>query len=553
MRPIRASRVLALVTGASLLLGVLAPGAAAVPALDVSFEPPRLLLRGETVTFDVAVLDEQRPTGVAYARAGSSRSFTRLRMTWSPGRAQLWARVPARLLTGSILEEYVVLRIPGAGRSVTIPAAGASDPYRTWILDDPSTVKLAQHQFGHLRSPEAIVARANPGNGPGEVGFACPAQGRCAEPTSFDVEIDGTVWVADPANHRLLIWEPGLASEPSRSIPLDYTPLELVVAPDHTVLVRGVKPGVFDSRLFAVDRDGRQRWWADLASDIFNTHLRFGSDGVLYTVVTPWGPWTPVTHPDGTPLGTADQEANVRPDQPISGGGRLVVDHSQVLPPDQLAPRDWRAAVATKGGNLRRTWRITSSNDLDLSLEAVPIMVDGDPLLVFDVWDIPNHVLEHLVVRLAAGGGIRDRFSIGRGSYGGGDIVSEIRIGADGRLYQLLSDPAWGLKIARYGVTGPAPPSEKPSSSPGVSPTPTPSPTPTYPPTATPTPSPSAIAAASGPASSPAVGTPSATSTTTSDEMRLAVVLGIVVLCGALVGFAAWSRRPRRPPSPPGG
>ena len=468
MRSIRAGRALALATGASLFLGVLAPGAAAVPAFDVSFEPPRLLLRGETVTLDVAVLDVQGPTGLAYARAGSSGSFSKLSMTWSPGRGQLRARVPARLLTGSVLEEYVVLRIPGGGGSVTIPAAGAAAPYRTWILDDPSTVKLARHQFGHLRSPEAIVARADPGSGPGEVAFACPAEGRCAQPTSFDVEADGTVWVADSANHRVLSWEAGQASVPSRSIALDYKPIDLVVAPDHTVLVSGVKPGVFPGiRLFALDRDGRQRWWTDLASDIFNTHLRFGSDGVLYTVVTPWAPWTPVTHPDGTPLGAADQEANVRADQPTSGGGRLVVDHSQVLPPDQLAPRDWRAAVATKGGNLRRTWRITSSNDLDLSLEAVPAMVDGDPLLVFDVYDIPSHVLEHLVVRLAAGGGIRDRFSIGRGSYRGGHVVSQIRVGADGRLYQLLSDPAWGLKIAQYSVKAPAVPERHAVTQPG--------------------------------------------------------------------------------------
>ncbi|MGZ8527514.1 MAG: hypothetical protein ACXWWR_01865, partial [Candidatus Limnocylindrales bacterium] len=469
MRRIGAGRSLALVAGASLLMSVLLPIAAAAAAIDVSFAPPRLILRGEVVTLEVAVPDEQGPTGVAYVRSGSTRRFTRLPMAWSPD-GRLIAKVPARLVTGSVLEEYVVVRVPRTSRSVTVPSAGAAAPYRSWILDQPSTSKLARHQFGRLRSPDAIVALADPGNGPAEAGFACPAEGRCAEPTSFDVEADGTVWVADPVNHRLLIWEAGHPSRPSRSIPLDFVPLELVVAPDHMVLVSGVKAGVFVGiRLFAIDHDGRQRWWSELASEVFNTHLRFGSDGVLYSVVDPSGPWTPVMDRDGAPLGVADQVANVRPDQPLSGG-RLVVDAQRALPPGQLAPRDWRAAIATTGGKLRQAWRITSSNDLGLSLEAVPTTVGGDPMLVFDVYRFADHTMEHVVVRLSATGGIRDRFSLGRGGYPGGDVITDVRVGADGRLYQLLSDPVWGLKIARYAVKGPASPSVTPTSSPNPTP-----------------------------------------------------------------------------------
>ncbi|HYO41828.1 MAG TPA: hypothetical protein VES19_01405 [Candidatus Limnocylindrales bacterium] len=547
MQRTRAGRSLALLVGASLLACVFGPGAATATESDVSFDPPQLILRGEAVTLQVGVPDEGDPTGVAYVRAGSSGRFTKLPMAWNSGHGRLVAKVPARLLAGSIVEEYVMVRFPATGRSVTVPPAGAAGPFRSRILDRPSTVKLARHRFGHLRSATTIAARAEPGSGPGEAGFACPAEGRCAEPASFDVEADGTVWVADTANHRLLVWEPGHAMRPSRTIPLDYTPLELAVAPDHTVYVRGVKPGVFPSRLFALDRSGRQLWWSNLASDDLFTHLRFGSGGVLYTVVVPWGPWTPVMDRDGAPLGIADQVANVRSGQPIAGGRRLIVDARWVLPRGQLAPRDWRAAIATKSGKLRRAWRIRSLNDLDLSMAAVPTVVGGDPLLVFEVYRFSDHTMEHVVVRLSASGGIRDRFSLGRGGIRGGDVVTDVRVGGDGRLYQLLSDPAWGLEIAQYEVIGPSSPSAAPSPSPtpaSVTPAPSPSPKP----------NPTRSSAVASPvlSPSPTLGPSSPTSSGRSDEMWPAVGLGIMALLGALAAWRSWARRARQPPGPRG-
>jgi hypothetical protein len=568
MQHVVIGRSLALLIGASILLCGPGHEVAAAAGIEVEFEPPRLIVRGEALTLEVAVLDEQGAVGVAHVRPGSSGPFTGLTLAAGPA-GGLVAKVPARLLRGTVVEEYVVVHVAATDQSVTIPPAGATAPFRTVILDDPSRITLAQHTFDDLRSPDAIVAQADPGSGPGEAGFACPAEGTCAEPTSFDVEADGTVWVADSANHRLLVWEPDHPSRPSRAIALEYTPLELAIAPDRTVYVRGTKPGVFASRLFALDRDGRQRWWSDLASDMFNAHLRFGSDGVLYSIDLPWGVWTPVTNSDGEPLGITDQVADVRSGQLVADGG-FFVDARWALPLGQLAPRDWRAAIVTDGGKLRQAWRISSLNDLDLSMAAVPTVVGGDPLLVFEVYRFSDHTMEHVVVRLSAGGGIRDRFSLGRGGYRGGDVVTDVRVGADGRLYQLQSDPAWGLKIARYDVKGPTSPGVTPSPTPSATPSPSPSVTtpPTVtPPTVTPSSSPSAgVMPPTSPSPNPTTGSARATPVPSSsatvgpanptppgqaDEMWPAVGLGVAVLACALGAWLYRSRRRRGPPGPP--
>src|SRR5256885_12828996 len=77
------------------------------------------------------------------------------------------------------------------------------------------SVPLGTHQFGHLRAPGEIVARA----GPSEVGFknghGCGCTDGPAGPVSFDVSRNGSIWVFDILNHRLLVWQPGKPAHPA--------------------------------------------------------------------------------------------------------------------------------------------------------------------------------------------------------------------------------------------------------------------------------------------------------------------------------------------------
>jgi len=93
-----------------------ASGAAADQAFRVWHKPPGLLLRGEPASLSVTV----EPTGVhprgeAYVRGEDRAGFTRVPLVWDERQGRLVAQVPAKLLTGSLLDEYVVVRDPASG------------------------------------------------------------------------------------------------------------------------------------------------------------------------------------------------------------------------------------------------------------------------------------------------------------------------------------------------------------------------------------------------------------------------------------------------------
>jgi hypothetical protein len=520
-------RLLLVLGGFTLLIAaVVSPAGAVTPELVAWYKPPGLLLRGEKATLRVSVetdpSSETLVEGEAFVRGDPHADFTKIPLVG------LAADVPSDLLDGSVLEDYVVVRNPASGVSRTVPPAGPDGPYRSWILDDPATLPLGKHKFGDLRAPEAIVAKANAGTGPGEVGFECPAEGTCAEPTSFDIAADGTVWVADPTNHRLLGWDAGRPAASSRTITLDFAPVDLAVAPDGTIYVSGVKPGAFVGlRLYAYRPSGQRLWNTPLLTPLFNSHVRIGPDGVPYSE-NPQQGWAPVVG-GGQPLDPEEQLQRVQPNQPLVGATQLVVEANPDIQGDHLAPFDWRVAIATAAGDLQQVWRITASNDLDLSLHATPAVVNGDPVIVFGVFDFENHLMEHLVLRLSPRGEIEDRVSLGRGGFVGGDVVTDLRVGPDGGLYQLQTDPEWGLRIARY-LLGGAPAS-------------TPRPTVTAGPSKT-----ASSSTTSGPATAPTVapssipGPPDSGRGSFSPGEWVALLLGISVVV-VVSGAALWRRR----------
>jgi hypothetical protein len=169
---------------------------------------------------------------------------------------------------------------------------------------------------------------------------------------------------------------------------------------------------------------------------------------------------------------------------------------------------------------------LSRNDSLEFDIEALqtkPAVIDGDPVLVFAVYDFDRHLMEHQIVVLSPSG-IGQRFSLDRGWWRGSEVVTGILVGPDGDLYQLQTDPTFGLRIARYSL-------EAASS---------PSPTPTT--TSSSVPSPS-LPTAAAPAASQSGGPSSLTWLT----------LGVAGV--ALVGVPAlilWWRRRRAAPSPAG-
>ena len=97
---------------------------------------------------------------------------------------------PTRPLIPALLRASLAL---AAGLTLVL-AAGVQPAAATSSVPPP--VALGTHRFGHLRPPDAIVARADPE----VVGFSSPpkgADGVSYGPWSFDVAQDGSIWLLD--------------------------------------------------------------------------------------------------------------------------------------------------------------------------------------------------------------------------------------------------------------------------------------------------------------------------------------------------------------------
>jgi len=409
------------------------------PPFEVWHTPPGLILRGEAAVVHVnwqTTDGELPPSAFVFVRDDQQTEFTRLRLFGGTRRV-----IPAKFLDGRYVEDYVVVHDSGTSVVRRVPAAGA---FRSWIRDSFHVVDLGKHQFGHVRAPNAIVARAAIGDGPHQAAWFCPPEGLCEYPWSFDVGPSGQVWMLDPHHERILGWFPGHPQAPSRTIPIDFGPADLAIGADGTVFVSGVKIGdpADRLRLYAFAPNGDLQWHSHLLAQIFNDHIRFGPDGVLYSVDPLYG-WAPAVGADGEPLPVAEQRRLARPDEPLPGDLQLVTrgrsEHEQ------------RAALATEGGELRRAWRITSDNVFDGGA-AIPAAVDGDPVLAFGVFDFRRHLMENLILRLSKTDGVVRRFSLGRGVEGGAEVTT-LRVGSGGAVYQLQGSPDDGfVRVARYSL-----------------------------------------------------------------------------------------------------
>jgi len=461
--------------GLALLLAgaILRPAAAAPVKLSPYHEPPWLIMRGQQVTLAYALLDRSA-TGALYMRNSLQRGFTRLplvRGPYCPGDPvdaaamrrdkvcgdALLARVPAALVAGSKLFYYAVLHNPASGASATVPAGGAGSPQQVWVVDRLPAVPLGTHRFGHLRAPDAIVARA----GPKDVGIVCCADPPGGDgPSSFDVARDGSIWLLDRLNDRLLVWRSGRPTRPVRTVrlPRNLDVTDFALGPDGTIYALAADTAELSrakkkNHLYALTPTGRVRWKATPTTTGIDTvptaPLQIGPDGALYSAQTcgarcaPFGGldsfWTPLTTPAGRPLSLAERRQRTSPFQPLPGGLRLVSELSYTVA---------RFALIDQTDQVVRAWRVTSRTRLG-PIRAAPALVGGDLVVPLDVSQAPR---EQMILRLAPAGGTRQQFALKANTVLGEHLFSPLRAGPDGRLYQLRTNPTTGVSIARYSL-----------------------------------------------------------------------------------------------------
>jgi len=392
-------------------------------------------------------------TGVLYVRNDLQPNFTaipltlrkaaRWRLQLEPNDAArlLRATVPARLVRGSRLFYYAVIR-DGRGRSVQLPSVGAAAPRSAWILSRAKTVALGVHRFGHPSAPEAVVAKAAAGN----VSF--PTGEPCCGPSSFDVDRDGSIWLLDGGNQRLLVWRAAHPDSP-RALRLPIPTADFALGAAGEIYVAGHCRRACVLRLIG---SGTETWQEALPDAGFPTQLRVGPDGTLYlTRVSessglPWRgrSWTPLATPAGKPLPVVQQRRRTLWGyQPAGGGLRLVTAF--------VPYNEERVALVDSAGRVARAWRITSRTKISPVLSSTPGFVAGDPVITHEAQRGAGKSFrrEYVVLRLAATGA-RAHLSLREAAWG--EIVTDLRVGPDGKLYQLASSPQTGVSVSRFAL-----------------------------------------------------------------------------------------------------
>jgi hypothetical protein len=328
-------------------------------------------------------------------------------------------------------------------------AMAAASPIK-WV-----SVPLRTHQFGNVRTPDAVVANA----GPNQVGFknngnGCGCMDGPQGPMLFDVAPNGSIWLFDVLNHRLLMWKAGRPARPARTLPLPKLDVrDFALGRDGTIFLYAVyaKPPAGDSgaNLWALTPTGQVRWRAHAG---MGTAMRLGPDGAVYSIgSTKRNPqaWTPLTTSAGRPLSLAAQRRGTTQFQPLVGGMHLVTS--------QLGVHEVHFALADKSHRVVRAWRVRSKTAIALAQRALtPALVGGELVVQVDVsrQAKSKFLWEHVVMRLAPNG-TRQRFSLDAKAVWGDDgaePITALRIGSDGRLYQLRTNPKTGASVARYSL-----------------------------------------------------------------------------------------------------
>jgi hypothetical protein len=464
---------ISLTCGVALAAAALAQSAApAVQPLAAHQEPRgigNLVAPGDRVeiVYSVDTPRVRSPKGSLYVRNDLQRRFTELPLKLE-GKTTLQARVPARLIRGHKLLYYAVLREPRSGRSATIPALGAAAPQSALVLRKAIVVRLGTHRFDQPRSPDAVVARASAA----DVGFENNQEYHFG-PQTFLVGRDGSILLHDGLKQRLLVWKPGRPDvfERSVSLPFFAGDNDVALGRDGSLyVVRAMGKGLSSyMALSHLSANGEVLWQSRLAGQIresgtfmlgSNSALRVGPDGTVYCLAgmfsLPGGEpaWMPVATPTGRPLSTVAQRGGTHwPYQPVAGGLRLVseVYTAQDTAKAATAPHEARYALVDRHGHVVRAWRVLSRTDINFDY-TTPELVGRDLVVVLDATAQTRGEFkwEHVVLRLGPNGA-REHFSLARAVWGD-SLLADLRVGPDGRLYQLATSPTTGIVISRYSL-----------------------------------------------------------------------------------------------------
>ena len=416
------------------------------PQIEATHLPPLLTMPGEQVElrYDVYCLNgEDDPDGgpacdaggTVFVRAGGSGDFREvpLIVDAAASEGRYTARVPEKIAGSPAgFSYYAVLRSATSGAFLTLPAGGAAAPQRSLLLERSVDVRLGAHRFSATRRADSRVAEAAWGNGPNEVGLE---QGRNLTPiggSTFDVDRDGTVYVLDEANRRLLHWSSGARTPTSVPLEISGTLADMAVGEDGTIYVLETTTGEGRGPFLRVfHKDGSPAGASQVAERA--SQVRIGPNGPV-VLQHPSGQWMTAAI-GGRLLTPSAQRSSGRAGRPLPGGAEVV-----------LLRRGNEIRVALTGPNgMRRAWRVTSETPLAEVQLAEPL---GSRLLL--VTRVFTDAQDEFLVLLLDQKGVVRQFALDSADWAETAPLSRFRL-VGSSLFQLGSTPA-GVFVDRFDV-----------------------------------------------------------------------------------------------------
>jgi hypothetical protein len=286
-------------------------------------------------------------------------------------------------------------------------------------------------------------------------------------PQTFLAAKDGSVWLDDNLNKRLLVWEPGRPESIARTVNLPFFSYynDIAFGPGRSIYVPREVGHPARLVLDRLSASGAVIWERPLGGELggqstfvlgANSPLRIGPGGTLYILAFmgdaggEWA-WMPAATPAGRPIAPAAQRRRTAwPFQPL-GGGRRLLGGETYAQHDDMAPHELRYALVDRHDRVVRSWRILSRTELNFHL-TVPELVGADPVIVLDFVKGPGaqNLWEYEVLRLGRHG-TRARFALAHATFGS-DVLPDLRVGPDGKLYQLATSLKDGVTISRYSL-----------------------------------------------------------------------------------------------------
>lgn len=451
-----------LLTAAGLLLALMVTATPPEPSPDVTLasgkdgppvyathNPPLLVLPGETpeLRYDLVCArthGDDTPCdreGEVYVRAYGSSSYERLPLTEGTGheRRSLSTSVPRALLGSGGFVYYADLR--SGDRSITLPSGGRSAPHRAWVMDEPTVVDLPDRPLDDTRPADRIPLDRPWGDGPNDVGLQSGEERSTIGPASFDLAEDGSLFLMDQVNGRVIVRE---ADGDARPVPVDVHSS----FPD----IAAGRAGAFYVLESSSPDEGRPalKRFSETGKTLASTRIAEWIPSKVrpgphapYVYQYPSSMWFPALDRAGGPLSTVEQARRATPALPNQGGRGVVV---------KVRPEEIRVAL-TNGRRILSGWTVMAPT-VPGAVNLGPVQL-ADPLrdgvlVAFAAYTDTEDAFR--VLRLAPDG-VDDDFTVASGSYADTAAVSRFRLAPDGDLYQLRSSER-GAGVVAFNLGG---------------------------------------------------------------------------------------------------